>query len=222
MQLAGVTKVFFIIREGKWDIPAYFGCGKDFGFHLAYLLMNEPFGVPFTLDQASFFVRDDIVVFGFPDILFEPDDAYVHLLAKKKESDADIVLGLFHAHQTHRKHMVALNSEEQICEIQIKPMARDLCYTWIIAVWAPSFTHFMHEYVTDMRKKSDTDMRNREVFFSDVVNAAIKNDLQVDRVIFDTGIYVDIGTPENLAKVSQMTSGTCLGKFGIKGNRHSA
>ena len=98
-----------------------------------------------------------------------------------------------------------MDSEGQISEIQIKPASTNYRYTWIIAVWAPSFTQFMHEYVSFIRKKSDTAMRNREVFLSDVINAAMQNDMKVDKVTFTDGICLDIGIPENLVKVAQLT-----------------
>ena len=52
MRMANITKVFIILREGKWDIPAYFGNGKMLDMNLAYLMMDLPYGVPFTLDQV--------------------------------------------------------------------------------------------------------------------------------------------------------------------------
>jgi glucose-1-phosphate thymidylyltransferase len=207
MQLADVTKVFMVLREGKWDIPAYFGNGKEFGLHLAYLMMNEPFGVPFTLDQAYPFIQEAEIVFGFPDIIFRPDDAFVKLLAKQAESGADLVLGLFPASQPNKMEMVGLDGKGQICEIQIKPTSTNYLYTWIIAVWAPPFTHFMHEYVAVHQKENNPVMINGEVFFSDVINAALKADIQIDNVVFDDGTFLDIGIPENLAKAAQFNTG---------------
>ena len=80
MRLAKITKAFIILREGKWDIPAYLRDGKVLGIHLAYLIMDAPFGVPFTLDQAFPFVHEAIIALGFPDIYFEQDDVFVKLL----------------------------------------------------------------------------------------------------------------------------------------------
>jgi len=205
MQLADIEKVFIIIREGKWDIPTYFGDGREFGLHLAYLMMNEPFGVPFTLNQAYPFVRNAAVAFGFPDIIFKPDDAFSKLLAKLAGSGADIVLGLFQAPQPHRMDMVGMDSEGRIKEIQIKPTSTNYRYTWIIAAWAPSFTQFMHEHLSLVHKKSDTALRNREVFLSDVINAAMQNDMKVDKVTFADGSCLDIGIPENLVKAARLT-----------------
>ena len=207
MKAAGVKDVFIILRKGKWDIPAYLGDGSLLDMNFAYLMMNLPFGVPYTLDQAFPFIQDAIVVFGFPDIIFKPDDALLRLLAKQAESGADIVLGLFRVSQPHKNDMVGLDGDGRIYEIQIKPTSTNFCYTWIIAVWASSFTHFMHEHVAVIRKKKrDKITGNREVFFSDVIIAAMQNNMQVDKVIFDDGIYLDIGTHENLIKAAQLTS----------------
>ena len=48
MRLAGVTKSFIILREGKWDIPTYLGDGTLLDMHLAYLMMGLPYGAPYT------------------------------------------------------------------------------------------------------------------------------------------------------------------------------
>jgi glucose-1-phosphate thymidylyltransferase len=97
MRLAKIAEVYIVLRKGKWDIPEYFGDGKALNMHLAYLMMNLPFGVPYTLDQAYPFVKNSMVVFGFPDIIFQPDNAFASLLARQAESSADLVLGLFPA-----------------------------------------------------------------------------------------------------------------------------
>ena len=60
---------------------------------LAYLMMHLLFGVPYTLDQAYSFVQDALVAIGFPDIIFQPDDAFVRLLARQAATNADVVLG---------------------------------------------------------------------------------------------------------------------------------
>ncbi len=45
MHLAGITKAYIVLRNGKWDIPTYFGDGKMLDMHLAYLMMDLPFGI---------------------------------------------------------------------------------------------------------------------------------------------------------------------------------
>lgn len=204
MRLAGVDKVYIILRAGKWDIPAYFGDGKMLDLHIAYLMLGLPFGVPYTLDQAYPFIADSIVVFGFPDILFQPQDAYIKLLAKQADTGADIVLGLFAAEQPHKMDMVELDADGGIHSIQIKPSQTQLRYTWIIAVWTSAFTHFMHQYVltrykTDFQAKPGQMTHDQqEAYMGDIIQAGLENSIRVESIIFSDGRHTDIGTSEDL------------------------
>ncbi|RJQ42904.1 MAG: dTDP-glucose pyrophosphorylase [Nitrospiraceae bacterium] len=200
MRIADITKAFVILRDGKWDIPAYFGDGKMFDMRLGYLMMDLPYGVPYTLDQAYPFVHDAIIALGFPDILFEPDYAYRKLLKKLTETNADIVLGLFPAGNPRKTDMVDLDDNGRIRGLHIKPEKTQLTYTWQIAVWTPVFTRYMHDFVSN-RKKNCTDLQNQnELFVGDIVLAAIKERMHIESVLFPGGSCLDIGTPEDLKK----------------------
>ena len=204
MRRADVKKAYFILRQGKWDIPAYFGDGEMLDIHIGYLIMNRPFGVPFTLDQAYPFLRNAKIAFGFPDIIFEPEDAFIQLLSKQGQTNADIVLGLFVAKRTEKMDMVAFDNKGNICEIDIKPVNTQLRYTWIIAVWTDRFTEFMHQFVLKHMNRCSAEpsgnLKNREVFLGDVIQAAVNTDIKIEHVIFENGQYIDIGTPEDLAE----------------------
>jgi len=200
IQRAGVRKTYIILREGKWDIPTYLGDGTMLGMHLAYLMMGVPFGAPYTLDQAYPFVREAMVVFGFPDIIFQPDDAFVQLLARQTSTQADIVLGLFVADQPQKMDMVDLDDGGQIRRIVIKPRQTELRYTWIIAVWTPVFTRFMHEYLAAAQTKNAVGLQPSELYVGDVIQAALQAGLQVETVSFPADDYLDIGTPDDLVK----------------------
>jgi glucose-1-phosphate thymidylyltransferase len=204
MRRADVKKAYFILRQGKWDIPAYFGDGKMLDMHIGYLIMDLPFGVPFTLDQAYPFLQNSKIVFGFPDIIFEPEDAFSELLSKQEQTNADIVLGLFEARKPQKMDMVELDNQGNICKIDIKPTSTQLRYTWIIAVWAGRFTEFMHHFVLEHKHryttKTDGMPEKKEVFVGDVIHAAIDSDINIEHVIFEKSKYIDIGTPEDLAK----------------------
>jgi len=64
----------------------------------------------------------------------------------------------------------------------------------------------MHEHLAAIQRKSKQDdgVNNvpgpRELYIGDVIQAAIHNGLRVETVLFPEGIYIDIGTPEDLAK----------------------
>jgi glucose-1-phosphate thymidylyltransferase len=205
MRVANITKAFIILREGKWDIPTYFRDGKVLDMHLAYLMMDLPFGVPYTLDQAYPFVKDNLVALGFPDIIFRPDDAYMKLLSKQEESGADIVLGLFPADRPHKNDMIEVDENGRILSIHIKPEQTQLYYAWEIAVWSPVFTGFMHDYVLSRQEKPnknklDIFKEQKELSVGDVIKAAIKEKVHIESVLFPDYRCLDIGTPEDLVK----------------------
>jgi glucose-1-phosphate thymidylyltransferase len=212
MRLAGISKAFIILRESKWDIPAYFGDGKIVDMNLAYLMMDLPYGVPFTLDQAYPFLGDACVALGFPDILFHPADAFSRMMERRERSGVDLVLGLFPASRPHKMDMVDLDLEGKVRGIQIKPAQTQLNYTWIVALWTPVFTEFMHDYVMTFLDNSqgldahDKVLGSGEVFMSDVVVAAINKHVSVDAVVFPEGSCLDIGSPEDLMRAAQMAA----------------
>lgn len=197
MRLAGIDKAFFILRPGKWDIPAYFGDGALVSMNLGYLVMGLPFGVPFTLDQAYPFVRDAVVAFGFPDILFHPADAYRRILARLREGVADVVLGLFPTDQPHKAGMVAVDATGRVSRVVEKPGSSNLRTMWAIAVWRPSFSEFLHQHVRHLQSSRDLS-HIPEIPIGDVIQAAIAAGMRVEAETFADGHYLDIGTPDDL------------------------
>jgi glucose-1-phosphate thymidylyltransferase len=211
MRVGNIKKVYIILREGKWDIPTYFGDGKMLDMHLAYLMMDLPYGVPYTLDQAYPFINDSIVALGFPDMIFQPEDAFLKLLVKQEESHADIVLGLFPALQPSKTDMVEFDENERLRSIIIKPDHTELVYAWEIAVWTPLFSRFMHDHVLSKQAGMKTDKvgghwnaHHEELHVGDVIQAAIASNMQIEGVIFQEGRCIDIGTPEDMIKASRM------------------
>jgi glucose-1-phosphate thymidylyltransferase len=202
MRLAGARQAYVVLREGKWDIPAYLGDGSLVDMNLAYLMMNLPYGPPYTVDQAYFFVREATILFGFPDVLFQPDDAFIQLLATQQKTGADVVLGLFPTDRPQKVDMVDLSSDGRVRQIVIKPARTDLRYAWMIAAWSPKFTRFMHEHLLDIQA-GDPEQARRELHVGHVVQAAIDRGMPVESVIFAGGSCLDIGTPEDLMRAVQ-------------------
>jgi len=211
MKLAGVKRAFFVLRSGKWDIPAYLGDGTLVGLDLAYVMMGKPFGPPYTLDQAFPFVQNEIIAFGFPDILFKPDDSFIQLLARQNSSKADVILGLFPAHDCRQMDMVDLHSDGRIRSILLKPLQTELRYAWICAMWTPVFTSFMHQYLATFQQATfsgDTlqhQPAQAELSVGAVLQASIEQGLRAEGVLFNDGTYVDIGTPDGLQRALQVS-----------------
>jgi glucose-1-phosphate thymidylyltransferase len=200
MRLADIKKAYIILREGKWDIPAYLRDGKMLGIHLAYLIMDVPFGVPFTIDQAFPFVQEATIAFGFPDIFFEQDDVFVKLLDRLKRNHCDVVLGLFPSDRPDKADMVDIDTEGKIKNIVIKPQLTDLRFTWGAAVWTPFFTKFMHRYVEAMGPFA---AQRKELFIGEVVQSAIDEGLQVEARHISDEPFIDIGTSDDLLKAAK-------------------
>jgi glucose-1-phosphate thymidylyltransferase len=203
MAAAGATRAFIVLRRGKWDVPAYFADGRIVGMDLGYVIMRRPYGVPFTIDDAYPFVRDAVVLFGFPDILFQPQDVFARLLAKRQATGAEVVLAVFPARQPEKMDMVELDERGRISRIVIKPGTTTLTHTWLVAVWGAEFTSFMHQFVAEaepaVAAADGQWVTGSEMYVGDVIRAAIEAGTHVETVSFDAGTYVDIGTPEDLA-----------------------
>jgi len=206
MQLAGISKAFVLLRPGKWDIPAYLGDGTMLDMHLGYLIVQLLHGVPYTLDQAYPFVKNAVIAIGFPDILFQPEDAYKRLLTRLRASTANVVIGAVPFEHPYKGGMVNFNSEGQVSQVVEKPLHSNLQYSWCTAVWTPVFTEFLHQYlraVADERSRSDPGKQRaqpQEIPIGNVIQAAIDSGMQVEAEVLADGAYLDIGTPEDLVR----------------------
>ncbi len=213
MRSAGVRKAYVILRQGKWDIPAYWGDGKMLGMDLAYVVIEGSSGPPDTIDRANSFIKDKIVAFGFPDILFRPTDVFAKLLARLDRSGGDVVLGLFPAHDTKAMDMINIDARLRVRAIQLKPRKTRLKYAWLCAVWTPVFTEFLHQFLHRVRRGQNPSLiGNRRIDSAGdipvgaVLRAAVQTKLKVEGVTFPTGRYIDIGTPQALSTVSRISS----------------
>jgi glucose-1-phosphate thymidylyltransferase len=163
--------------------------------------MRSPNGVPYTLNQAFPFVGDSLIALGFPDILFQPKDAFVRLLHRQANSNAVVVLGLFPTDQPSKVGMVDFDEAGRVRWIIEKPQQTHLRYMWAIAVWNPVFTHFLKDYLVESESLAMTENTPRqEIPIGDVIQAAVERGLQVEAEVFHDGKFLDIGTPEDLAQ----------------------
>jgi glucose-1-phosphate thymidylyltransferase len=205
MHKAGITRAYVVLRDGKWDIPACLGDGSHTGLHLAYLMMGLPYGTPYSVDQAYPFVQNAIVAFGFPDMVFGPEDIFGKLLEYQSMCYADVVLGLFPAERPEKVDMVEMYTNAKVKRIVIKPKHTKLHTTWGAAVWTPCFTRFMHEYLVLHQKIAE---REPELFLGEIVQAGIKEGLNVCAVQVSGLPFIDIGTPEDLERVVGFPNGS--------------
>jgi glucose-1-phosphate thymidylyltransferase len=204
MHSAGVRRAFMVLRTGKWDIPAYLGSGVLVDINLAYLIMQYPYGAPYTIDEAYPFIGQADVVFGFPDILFQGENVFQNLYLRLQETDADVVLGLFPTRPGQQADMVETGADGRVQNIYIKPEETDLRYAWITAVWRPTFSTFLHMFIRQQLNAKGT---GRELYIGDVLQAAAEHGLSIQSVIFPDQFFYDIGTPEGLIEAIAIFGG---------------
>ena len=206
MQTAGASRIYIVLRSGKWDIADYFGDGSQLGLSIAYLLVDEPYGPPFTANQAAPFVDDAIVLFGFPDILLQPANIFSLAVGRLVASKADIVIGTFPARHADSVDSVETAASGRVLRLVPKEEldhARRPAHhpTYMFAVWQPSFTAFLSADVERLRAIAHAQSAGSlpEWPMGTIIASAIAAGLHVDSMFYANGCIPDIGTPDRLA-----------------------
>jgi glucose-1-phosphate thymidylyltransferase len=205
LRLAGIPRAVFVLRSGKWDIPAYHGDGSAVGIHLAYAIVRLPWGVLYSLDAAYPFVRGSWVATGFPDIIYEPADAFRQMVAKRDASRAEVVLGVFPTASPKACDMVAVDAQGVIREIVMKPLQTQLTLGWGLALWSPRFTEFLH----DLLARREHPERGPELHLGHALQAAMQAGFELHAAVFEGTPFLDVGTPEGLRQA--LARGVSLG-----------
>ncbi len=198
---AKIEQICIISREEKKDIKETLGDGKKYDVKLSYIYTQKTQGAAFTLDKAYSHTKNNNVALGFPDIIFKPNNAFPQLLNKHKANNADVVLGLFPAEKPEKMDMIELDSSNSIRRIHIKPKTTSLKWTWILAVWSPSFSEFMHNTLAALTAHQP-EGQIAEMHVGRIFQLAIDEGLQFDSIFFDTGRLIDIGTADDLSCLS--------------------
>ena len=194
---AGVKKAFVVLRTGKWDVPATLSKNPVPGLDISYIVIEESAGVPWTLDRAYTFVRGSDVVMGFPDVLIQPPTFYRRLVDELRAGRADVILGVMPTTNPVKVDVVQIADHGKVSSIQPKQGGVLVAKAWIAAAWRPSFSEFLHEFLANRQVHSSSE---RELQIGDVIAASL-TELNVRAVEFDDGQFIDIGTPDDLAKV---------------------
>jgi len=172
------------------------GDGAPWGLAVAYRLIEESRSVPETLAHALRLCPAAEIVLGFPDVLYKPASALATLGDEfTRRAGADVLLGLFPTDRPDKADMVAVDGG-RVTELRVKPGTCELRWTWLLAVWRPSFTAFFLENLAANLRPS----RTRELQVSEILTHAIAAGFDVRAVEFPGGAHLDIGTPEDLER----------------------
>ncbi|HVL56611.1 MAG TPA: hypothetical protein VM491_08895, partial [Burkholderiaceae bacterium] len=204
MRDAGASQAYVVLRSGKWDIPEYYGNGAALRLPLAYLMMGDPYGPPFSVAVAAPFVADADVLFGFPDILIQPHDVFSRLTARLHSTQADLVLGLFRGRLSDPLDVVTTDAGGRVNRLvtkEEKPPRAEGDVGYMTAAWSPVFTDFLCREVArlaQIARRSEGPPPDWPM--GAVFSAAIREGLHVDSVFLPDAKFLDIGTPAGLAE----------------------
>lgn len=199
MRRAGASRVFLVVRRGKSDIAEYFGDGSRLGLAIAYLMIGEPWGPPFSIAQAAPFVGDATVLVGFPDILIEPEDSLARAVTRLEESGADIVLGAYRIGREDPVDLIERGADGRVTRVAPKeeqPLRSDDDLGYLFAAWTPTFTRFLTAQTTVLAQQARSGAHgpSPEWPLGSVIALALREGLHVDSVVLDDGAFLDIGS----------------------------
>ena len=201
---AGAEKIYTILGRGKTAIMDYFGSAKRFGCDIAYLLDDKVRGLPDTLDVAWPWIQQHTILFGMPDTIFTPTDAFSRMLAQHRYNRADLTLGVFPTGKPEKLCPVQLDDSNRVLTMQDKPSNSNIMNTWGCCIWESIFSEFMHDFLKALPPG------NGEIYMADVFMSAIKEGLSVFGHFFSEGEYIDIGTPDDLVMAVKRFSESTL------------
>ncbi len=203
---SGLDRAHVVIRDGKWDIPARLRTGTELDLAITYTVVEKTPSAVHTLDLALRSLRNERIALAFPDILVEPSTALATITRELDTRSADAVLALFPWDKPAKSDMVEIDTGGNIRDIVIKDPDCSLEMTWSLAVWRPSFTRFLADFVE--RASEHDHGLGRELYVGDVLKSAARAGLTIRGIPFLTGTTLDIGTPDDLARARSSSAET--------------
>jgi glucose-1-phosphate thymidylyltransferase len=205
---AGVRRAYAVVDRAKADLLRHLaapGRGSSREPAVALLPITGSPSVPHSLDRAHPFLAPEPapwVALGFPDVLFEPRDAFACLVERRRQTGAAVVLGLFPPRDPRTTDLVDAGQDGRVRRIEVRPEASDLRLNWLIALWDGRFTGFLHRWVAAAGEAEGSEPALGAAF-----GAALAAGLELQSVAFPEGRYLDLGTPGGYATALRRGSG---------------
>lgn len=130
--------------------------------------------------------RDDVVLLGFPDTIWEPEDGFVQLV-EALEGTTDVVLGCFRSAELERSDVVVADDDGTVRAVQVKPAAPAADVIWGCAAARKAALDGLHRHDEPGH------------LFNELAGTG-----RVRAVRFE-GEFVDVGTRETLDRLRILT-----------------
>lgn len=175
MRLGGCSQLRVVARPEKLDVIAHAG---ELG---AVVIQGRPRSVAASLLLgAAELDPGDVVLFGFPDTLWDPPEGFARLVSELGVR-YDIVLGVFDSREPQRSDVVVLGEDGAVRSIQVKPARPDSTLVWGCLATTVAALDGLEAYDEPGR------------FLDEGASGG-----RIGAVRFDSEL-VDIGTPESFA-----------------------
>jgi len=194
---AGVRRACMIVAPDKHDILRYYGSGSRHGIDLAYLCQTTATGMADAIDLAYPWIRDHTVFMGMPDTVFRPADAFAQLRVVYERERADLALVVCPTDEPARLGPVMFDARGRVLEVMDKPVSAPHNMVWVVAIWSPALTEFLHAELAARRPSA------HEIALGSMFQTAVERGFRVHALPFPDGFYIDAGTVEGLAAARQ-------------------
>jgi glucose-1-phosphate thymidylyltransferase len=192
IRAAGAERCIALVSPEKAEVLRVLGDGAALGLSLAYVVQAEPRGLPHAIACAQAWLGEAEVLLALPDTMVLPGDALARVQERRRERGADLALGVFPVDEPERLGPVEMDDEGRVLRIHDKPRGRQWMNSWAVASWSSRFTRYCAEWE---RRRSRA---NGEPALGHVFEAARADGLAMVAVPFDSGHFLDIGTPRGL------------------------
>jgi glucose-1-phosphate thymidylyltransferase len=124
LRRAGCDEIRVVTRPDKQDVVEH---ARTLGL-LVVLATPETAAasVAAGLDDVA---PEDVVLLGFPDTIWEPEDGFVDLVAELSDGTA-AVLGLFRTSDLRRSDVVSFSSDGRVASVAVKPERPQSSWIW--------------------------------------------------------------------------------------------
>jgi len=205
IRAAGARRCVVMVSSEKAEVLRVLAHGGGLDLSLAYLVQPEPLGLPHALRCAAPWLGDADVVFALPDTIVLPSNALQEVEERRVRAGADLALGVFPVEEPERLGPVEVGPEGDVDRILDKPGHRAVMNSWGVASWSATFTRFCAEW-----DEKGTAGPGRERALGHAFEAARQAGLRVVARRFESGLFLDIGTPSGLRRALQV-----LGEHGV-------
>lgn len=190
---AGITDRFAVVKADKADLRRSLEADD-----VPVLSIPDSPSSAFTVSCGTRAVGPATVAVGFPDVLWEGDQAFARMLETLERTGADAVLGLFPPAPDYPTDAVEVGRGGEVRGF--RPASPDHP-TWTLAVWRADMSRFL-EGVVDARymHPDGPTGTDTELGMTDVFVAALDAGYRVHSVRVSDVPFLDIGDPDRLAE----------------------